>query len=118
MRFVWSFMGAPLLPDERVHHGPVRAPLATKPAGIFPETEVNRRRTTGGPWRPEMLYYNNGEEDRNPMTEHHHHHHPQGHAHPPALAGPSILRLSAFERLGFAAVLIALVWAAVFWAMH
>lgn len=52
------------------------------------------------------------------MTEHHHHHHPQGHAHPPTTAGPSILRLSVFERLSFAAVLTALVWAAVFWAMH
>jgi hypothetical protein len=52
------------------------------------------------------------------MTEHHHHHHPQGHAHPSTTAGASILRLSVFERLSFAAALIALVWAAVFWAMH
>jgi hypothetical protein len=44
------------------------------------------------------------------------HHHP-GRGHPPASVSPSILRLAAFERLAGAAVLIALVWAAVFWAM-
>jgi hypothetical protein len=53
------------------------------------------------------------------MTEHHHHHHhPHGHAHPSAAAAPSILRLSVTQRLSFMAVLIALVWAAVFWAMR
>jgi hypothetical protein len=52
------------------------------------------------------------------MTEHHHHHHPQGHAHPPAAIGPSILRLSVVQRLAFAAALTALVWAAVIWAMR
>jgi len=55
------------------------------------------------------------------MTDHahhhdHHHHHP-GHVHPPASVHPSILRLSAFGRLAVAAVLIALLWSAVFWAM-
>jgi hypothetical protein len=45
----------------------------------------------------------------------HHHHHPD-HLHPPAAVHPSILRLSALQRLGFAAALMALVWAAVFWA--
>jgi hypothetical protein len=47
----------------------------------------------------------------------HHHHHP-GHVHPPASVHASILRLSALERLGIAAVLIALLWAAAFWAMR
>ena len=32
-------------------------------------------------------------------------------------SSPSILRLSAVERLAAAAVLIVLIWAAVFWAM-
>jgi hypothetical protein len=48
---------------------------------------------------------------------HHHHHHP-GQGHPPVTAHPSILRMSVLERLGFAAVLIALLWAAAFWAMR
>jgi hypothetical protein len=48
---------------------------------------------------------------------HHRHHHP-GHVHPPASANLSILRLSALERLGFAAGLIAVLWAAAFWAMR
>jgi len=56
------------------------------------------------------------------MSDHdhygHHHHHDPGHAHPPAGVAPSILRLSALERLGVAAGLIALLWAAVFWAMR
>jgi len=61
----------------------------------------------------DMLYYNI------PMAEHDHphptHHHP-GHVHPPAQVHPSILRLSAAQRLACAAALIALVWLAVFWA--
>ena len=48
--------------------------------------------------------------------EPHHHHHP-GHAHPPATVAPSILRLPARQRLGAVAVLIALLWGSVFWAM-
>jgi len=48
---------------------------------------------------------------------HHHHHHHPGEGHPPASISPSILRLSAVERLAAAAVLIVLIWAAVFWAM-
>jgi hypothetical protein len=55
------------------------------------------------------------------MTDHHHHghhHHDPSHAHPPATARPSILRMSALERLGFAAGLIALLWASAFWAMR
>jgi hypothetical protein len=56
------------------------------------------------------------------MSDHdhhgHHHHHDPGHAHPPAGVAPSILRLSALERLGVAAGLIALLWAAAFWALR
>jgi hypothetical protein len=37
--------------------------------------------------------------------------------HAPATVSLSILRLSAWERLGAAAVLIALLWAAVHWAI-
>jgi hypothetical protein len=46
----------------------------------------------------------------------HHHHHP-GHAHPSATVAPSILRLSALERLAAVAVVVAVLWGAVFWAM-
>ena len=50
---------------------------------------------------------------------HHHHHHHPGHSHPPAIVvHPSILRLSALERLAAVAVVIATMWAVVFWAMH
>ena len=56
------------------------------------------------------------------MSDHdhhgHHHHHDPAHAHPPARVAPSILRLSALERLGVAATLIALLWAATFWALR
>jgi hypothetical protein len=47
----------------------------------------------------------------------HHHHHEPGEGHPPAAISPSILRLSAAERLAAAGVLIAVIWAVVFWAM-
>ena len=46
----------------------------------------------------------------------HHHDHP-GHAHPPATVSPSILRLSALERLAAVAAVIVVLWGAVFWAM-
>jgi hypothetical protein len=49
--------------------------------------------------------------------EPHQHRHP-GRAHPPATVAPSILRLSAFERLGMVAVAIAVLWGAVFWAIR
>jgi hypothetical protein len=49
------------------------------------------------------------------MEPHHHHH--RGHAHPPATVSPSILRLSALERLAAVAVLIAALWGAVAWAI-
>jgi len=49
------------------------------------------------------------------MTHPHHHHH-HGTAHPSPTIAPSLLRLSAFQRIALALVLIALVWAAVLWA--
>jgi hypothetical protein len=48
--------------------------------------------------------------------EPHHPHHP-GHTHPAATVSPSILRLSALERLAAVAVLVVALWGAVFWAM-
>jgi hypothetical protein len=65
----------------------------------------------------DMLYYNANMSDHRHDHGIHHHHHP-GHVHPPAWVHPSILRQSVLQRLGFAAGLIALVWAAVFWAMR
>jgi hypothetical protein len=47
----------------------------------------------------------------------HHHHHHDGAVHPPASAHPSILRLSALERLAATAEVIAALWAAAFRAM-
>jgi hypothetical protein len=44
----------------------------------------------------------------------HHHHAPGAH---PVSAPASILRLSAWRRLGFVAVIIAGLWVAVHWAM-
>jgi len=52
-----------------------------------------------------MLYYN-------VMT---HHHHGAG-AHPSPTLSPSLLRLSVPRRMGIAAALIAIIWAAFFWA--
>jgi hypothetical protein len=51
------------------------------------------------------------------MSEHHHHHHDSGHAHPPAPVHPSILRLSVQERVAVVALVIAVLWGIVFWAM-
>jgi hypothetical protein len=51
------------------------------------------------------------------MTQSHPHHHP-GHVHPPAAVAPSLLRLSAWQRLAVASGLIALMWLAVWWALH
>jgi hypothetical protein len=45
-----------------------------------------------------------------------HHHHHAGSAHPSPVLSPSLLRLSAPKRLGLAAVLIAVLWAAAWWA--
>ena len=47
------------------------------------------------------------------MTHHHHH---AGSAHPSPVLSPSLLRFSALQRLGVAAGLIALLWAAAWWA--
>jgi hypothetical protein len=63
-----------------------------------------------------MLYYNICMSDHD-HPAHHHHHHP-GHIHPPASVQPSILRLSAPQRLAVAAVAIAALWLAAFWAMR
>jgi hypothetical protein len=49
--------------------------------------------------------------------QHHHDHHHPGRAHPSAPVSASLLRLSAAERLAGAAVVIALLWGAVFWAI-
>jgi hypothetical protein len=45
-----------------------------------------------------------------------HHHHAAG-SHPSPAISPSLLRLSAVQRLAIAGVLIALIWAAAFWAV-
>jgi hypothetical protein len=52
-----------------------------------------------------------------PTHIHPHHHHQPGQGHPPASISPSILRMSVLERLAVAAVLIVVLWGAVFWAM-
>jgi hypothetical protein len=59
-----------------------------------------------------LLHYNISSMESHP----HHHHHP-GRAHPPATVSPSILRLSAVERLAAVAVLNAALWGAVLWAL-
>jgi hypothetical protein len=52
-----------------------------------------------------------------PVMTHPHHHHRPGDAHPAARVPPSLLRLSAAERLAAAAVAIALMWGVVVWAI-
>jgi hypothetical protein len=53
------------------------------------------------------------------MTHAHpHHQHNPGHAHPPARATLSLIRLSVAQRLALAGAPIALIWLAVFWAMR
>jgi hypothetical protein len=46
-----------------------------------------------------------------------HHHHGAG-GHPSPTLAPSLLRLSALQRLTVAGFLIVLIWAAAFWAMN
>jgi hypothetical protein len=46
-----------------------------------------------------------------------HHHHAPGQPHEHASISPSILRLSAWERLAVVSVMIVLLWGAVHWAM-
>jgi hypothetical protein len=48
-----------------------------------------------------------------PVTHHHHH---AGSTHPSPVLSRSLLRLSAPRRLALAAVVIALLWAATWWA--
>ena len=50
------------------------------------------------------------------MSTHQHRHDP-GHAHPSATVHPSILRLSAAERLAAVAFVVVVLWGAVYWAM-
>jgi hypothetical protein len=47
----------------------------------------------------------------------HHHHHP-GHAHPSPVIAPSLLRLSALQRLAAAAATSGILWLAVLWAIR
>jgi hypothetical protein len=49
------------------------------------------------------------------MTHHHHH---DDVPHPAAAIGASLLRLSAPQRLAIAAIVIALPWAAFWWAIR
>jgi hypothetical protein len=47
-----------------------------------------------------------------------HHHHAHDHPHAPQVqASPSILRLSAAERLAAVAVVLVALWVGLFWAM-
>jgi hypothetical protein len=89
--------------------------------GIISVTILFSANRTG--WRrPEpVLYYNIAEFARfagkpRPIMTHHHHH--GGVPHPSPSLSPSLLRLSAAQRLAGSGVLIALVWAAFFWAIR
>jgi hypothetical protein len=66
-----------------------------------------------------MLYYNIIRKTYRPrlkaMTHHHHH---DDASHPSAALGASLLRLSAAQRLTVAGVVIALLWAAFWWAIR
>jgi hypothetical protein len=64
-----------------------------------------------------MLYYYREFAMPRHVHQHPHQHNHPGQGHPPATISMSILRLSAAERLAVAGVLIALIWAAVLWAM-
>jgi hypothetical protein len=46
-----------------------------------------------------------------------HHHHEAGHNHPARVAPPSLLRMSAAERLIAAVVIAGVLWIAVLWVM-
>jgi hypothetical protein len=46
------------------------------------------------------------------------HHHHSGATHPSPTIKPSLLRLSAPQRIAVAAVLIVLIWATALWAIH
>jgi hypothetical protein len=47
-----------------------------------------------------------------------HHHHRDDVSHPSAALGASLLRLSAAQRLAVAGTVIALLWAAFWWAVR
>jgi hypothetical protein len=47
-----------------------------------------------------------------------HHRHHEDAPHPSAAVGPSFLRLSASRRLAVAGIVIALMWAAFWWAIR
>lgn len=46
-----------------------------------------------------------------------HHHRHDGHVHPSPAVAPSLLRLSALQRLGLVAMMLAVLWGAVLWAL-
>jgi len=46
-----------------------------------------------------------------------HHHHETGQGHPARSASPSLLRMSAVERMVAALAVAGVLWAAVWWAM-
>jgi hypothetical protein len=46
-----------------------------------------------------------------------HHHHEAGHGHPAGMTPPSLLRMSAAERLVAAVALAVVLWGAVWWVM-
>jgi hypothetical protein len=48
---------------------------------------------------------------------HPHHRHPEGGGHPAATIAPSILRMALTERLLVVALMVAVIWGAVLWAM-
>jgi len=50
-------------------------------------------------------------------SESHGHAHARGHAPTPREAGFSLLRLSAAQRIGFALIVVALLWGGVIWAL-
>lgn len=52
-----------------------------------------------------------------PHPHHPHHHHPAGSGHPVAAIAPSILRMALVERVAAVAIVLAVIWGAVFWAM-
>jgi hypothetical protein len=51
---------------------------------------------------------------KKPMT---HHHHEAGHGHPARMAPPSLLRMSAAERLVAAIAIAVVLWSAVWWVI-
>jgi hypothetical protein len=64
-----------------------------------------------------MLYYNiAGKPHRAGTFLMSHHHHHGDTPHPSAAIPPSLLRLSASQRIAVAGILTVLIWAAFFWA--